>query len=83
MRYFRFTGDAGLAGTCFEQFYAFEDEVSVHYLDEIAYDIAWANAEMYGDVRQEGEYEYDDNEDVILAEDISYGWEEITEEEIQ
>lgn len=82
MRYFKFTGDAGLAGTDFEQFFAFEDDVSYQYLDEAAYDIAMSNAEMYGTVLVEGEYDEEvDDDNIILECDLSCEWAEIEEAE--
>lgn len=78
MRYIKFTGDAGFRGTSFEEYDTYNDNTPDIHLTLKAMDIAGTNASSYeylaGDISEE---ELIDD----FYENISYSWEEITEEE--
>lgn len=86
MKYIRFTGSTGYAGTDYEEYVAFPDEVTEKEIDEYSYDLAAENAETYEYVARGWGEEWEDEDDRTMyyddAMDYCY-WEEVTKEEYE
>lgn len=85
MKYIRFTGSAGYAGTDYEEYVAFPDDVTEEEIDEYSYEQAAENAETFEYVvRGLGEWEDEDDRTTYYDNAMNYCyWEEVTKEEYE
>ena len=84
MKYIKFSGGNGYCGCEFEEYQAFDDNVSEETLGEIAGDLAQNNAESYEYVATGWDEDFESEEDRnSYYEDVYCGWEEVTKEEYE
>lgn len=82
MRFIKFFGENGYCGCDFEQYEAYEDDMTDDVLDEIAADLVQENAENYEYTATGWGNSFESEEDrEFYYENASGGWEEVTEEE--
>ena len=84
MKYIKFYGGNGYCGCDFEQYEAYEDDVTEEALAEIAYDLANDNAQSYEYIATGWDEDFESEEErESYYENIEYGWEEVTKEEYE
>lgn len=84
MKYIKFYGGNGYCGCDFEQYEAYEDNITEDALAEIAYDLANDNAQSYEYIVTGWDEDFESEEErENYYEDVEYGWEEVTKEEYE
>lgn len=86
MRYVRFYGNNGYCGTDYEEYVAFEDDVTIQELDEYSHDLCYENAETFEYmVTGWGEsWESAEDEEEYYENALEYGgWEFVTRVEYE
>ena len=84
MKYVRFYGNNGYCGTDYEEYVAFDDDVSENEIEDISNDYAYENAETY-DYMEHGwnsQWESEEDEEWYYDNAMGYcGWHYCSEEE--
>ena len=63
MKYVRFYGNNGYCGTDYEEYVAFEDDVSENEINDISNEYAYENAESYEYMKDDGSVKESEEED--------------------
>lgn len=82
MRYIRFFGDAGYAGTDYETYHVYDDNRTDEELDQISEEFGQLNGEEYTYLHTgwDGDFTNEEDED-LYWQDVTNNWEEVTKEE--
>ena len=84
MKYIKFYGGNGYSGCDFEQYEAYEDNITEEALAEIAYELANDNAQSYEYIATGWDEDFESEEErESYYENIECGWEEVTKEEYE
>lgn len=81
MRYIRFFGDAGYAGTDYETYHVYDDNRTDEELDQISEELGHLNGEDYAYLHTGWDEDFADEEDEDMYwQDVTWNWEEVTKE---